>query len=231
MECNKEEATRAMSIAEKKLTEKDYNGAKKFVSKAQSLYPNLDGLRQVLTMIDVFVSASNQNNNESDLYGILGVDPLADDVTVKKHYKKLALLLHPDKNKFLGAKEAFELVLDAWCLLSDHSKRKSYDQQRKYKEEQQKRDADANQEEEKIKRWFDELREAERRFKNGMRRENENSTAEAERLFKRRVFTTGNANSTSEAERLFRKPMKAEDANSTSEAERLFGWRPWRCVN
>jgi len=31
--------------------------------------------------------------------GILDVDPVADDEVVKKQYKKLALLLHPDKKQ------------------------------------------------------------------------------------------------------------------------------------
>ncbi|KAG2301102.1 hypothetical protein Bca4012_059218 [Brassica carinata] len=74
-----------MYIAERKLSVKDYKGAKKF-SKAHKLYPKLGG------------------GLESDCYGILGVEPLVDDVTVKKQYNKLALLLHPDKNKFNGAK-------------------------------------------------------------------------------------------------------------------------------
>ncbi|BAB10847.1 unnamed protein product [Arabidopsis thaliana] len=56
-------------------------------------------------MINVYISASNKEEGESDWYGILGVDPLADDETVKKHYKTLALLLHPDKNRFNGAEE------------------------------------------------------------------------------------------------------------------------------
>ncbi|WZY79730.1 hypothetical protein YC2023_026114 [Brassica napus] len=100
-------------------------------------------------MVNVYVSASNLNKRgggESDWYGILNVDPLADYVTVKKQYKKPALLLHPDKNKFNGAKEAFNLVFDAWSLLSDHSKRAAYDEQRKYKEQQQKRRREALQE-------------------------------------------------------------------------------------
>jgi len=74
-------------------------------------------------MINVYISASNKEEGESDWYGILGVDPLADDETVKKHYKTLALLLHPDKNRFNGAEGAFKLVLDAWSLLSDKAKR------------------------------------------------------------------------------------------------------------
>ncbi|KAG7535227.1 DnaJ domain [Arabidopsis thaliana x Arabidopsis arenosa] len=135
MECNKEEAKRAMYIAEKKLSANDYNGAKKFINKAQSLYPKLDGLKQVLMMIHVYISASNKEGGESDWYGILGVDPLADDETVKKHYKNLALLLHPDKNRFNGAEGAFKLVLDAWTLLSDKAKRIAYDQKRKPKQE------------------------------------------------------------------------------------------------
>ncbi|XP_023634326.1 LOW QUALITY PROTEIN: uncharacterized J domain-containing protein C63.13, partial [Capsella rubella] len=115
-----------------KLSKNDYDGAKSFVNKAQRLYPNLDGLKQVSMMINVYKSASNGGGDqEADWYKILNVDPLADDEAVKRHYKQLALLLHPDKNKFDGA---FKLVLDAWCLLSDKVKRASYDQRRKPKE-------------------------------------------------------------------------------------------------
>ncbi|KAL0657460.1 hypothetical protein Bca4012_078045 [Brassica carinata] len=81
-------------------------------------------------MIDVYISGS-----ESDCYGILGVDTLSDDEAVKKQYKKLALLPHPDKNRLSGAEGAFKLVLDAWSLLSDKAKRVSYDHQKRKKKE------------------------------------------------------------------------------------------------
>ncbi|KAG7621087.1 DnaJ domain [Arabidopsis suecica] len=119
MDCKKEEAKKAMDIAEKKLSKNDYDGAKTFISKAQALYPKLDGLEQVVMMIDVYISASNKINGEADWYGILGIDPLADEEAVKKQYKKLALLLHPDKNRFNGAEGAFKLVRHARDLLSD----------------------------------------------------------------------------------------------------------------
>ncbi|XP_024004741.1 uncharacterized protein LOC112081919 [Eutrema salsugineum] len=134
MECNRDEAKRALDIAEKKLSDNDYVGAKKFVSKAQNLYPQLDGLKQVLVMVDVYISAASKINGsvgEADWYGVLGVDPLADDEALKRQYKKLALLLHPDKNMCKGAEGAFKLVLEAWCLLSDKVKRTAYDQKRK----------------------------------------------------------------------------------------------------
>ncbi|XP_052184128.1 uncharacterized protein LOC127796168 [Diospyros lotus] len=126
MECNKDEATRAKIIAEQKLTEKDFYGAKKFTLKAQALYPGLEGISQLLMILDVYITAENKINGEVDWYGILGVSPSADDETVKKQYKKLALMLHPDKNKCVGADGAFKLVSQAWSLLSDVAKKLEY---------------------------------------------------------------------------------------------------------
>ncbi|GKD18368.1 ferric reduction oxidase 4 [Tanacetum coccineum] len=55
---------------------------------------------------------------------------LEDDDIVKKHYRKLALSLHPDKNKSVGAEGAFQLVSQTWNLLSDKDKRLAYDHKR-----------------------------------------------------------------------------------------------------
>ncbi|CAN8325274.1 unnamed protein product [Cochlearia groenlandica] len=127
MKSNELEAKKAMDLAEKKLSIKDYNVAKKLIIKAQNLNPNLDGLEQLLIMINVHIYASNAREEEPDWYGVLGLDSLADEKAIKKQYKRLALLLHPDKNKFNGAEEAFKLVLEALCVLSDETKRKIYD--------------------------------------------------------------------------------------------------------
>lgn len=130
MECNKDEGIRAKEIAEKKFNEKDIMGAKKFALKAQSLYPGLDGIPQLLATLDVYMCAENKIGGEADWYGILGVDPEADDETVKKQYRKLVLILHPDKNNSVGADGAFNLLKDAWDMLSDKSKRVAYDRRR-----------------------------------------------------------------------------------------------------
>uniref|UniRef100_A0A5B7BXN5 J domain-containing protein n=1 Tax=Davidia involucrata TaxID=16924 RepID=A0A5B7BXN5_DAVIN len=130
MECNKDEAVRAKGIAEKKLTENDIAGAKKFALKAQNLFPGLDDLPQFLATLEVYVSAEKKINSEVDWYDVLGVDPLADDETLRKHYRKLALTLHPDKNKSVGADGAFKILSEAWSLLSDKAKRMAYDQKR-----------------------------------------------------------------------------------------------------
>lgn len=133
MECNKGEAVRAKEIAERKFSEREYVGAKKFALKAQNLYPDLEDISQLLTTIDIYISAENKVSGEMDWYGILGVSPFADEETVRKQYRKLALTLHPDKNKSLGAEGAFKLVSEAWSLLSDKTKRLEYNQKRSLK--------------------------------------------------------------------------------------------------
>ncbi|CAI0442444.1 unnamed protein product [Linum tenue] len=131
MECNRGEAARAKEIAEKKFFEKDLVGARKFALKAKNLYPELEGITQMVATLDVYISSENKVNGEEDWYGILGTNPLADDDMVRKQYRKLALILHPDKNKSVGADGAFKLISMAWSTLSDKTKRVAYDQNRK----------------------------------------------------------------------------------------------------
>ncbi|KAK4788924.1 hypothetical protein SAY86_020243 [Trapa natans] len=130
MECNRDDALRAKEIAERKFMERDYAGARRFVLKAQNLFPALDGLSDMQSTLDVYISAENKICGEADWYGILGVNLWDDDEAVRKQYRKLALTLHPDKNKSPGAEGAFKLVLEAWNLLSDKSKRIAYNQKR-----------------------------------------------------------------------------------------------------
>lgn len=130
MECNKEEAIRAKSIAESKMLNKDFIGAKKIVLKAQQLYPDLEHVSQMLTVCEVHISAESKVNEEINCYGILQVQSNADELTIRKQYRKLALLLHPDKNNFGGAEAAFKLVGEAHRTLSDKSKRALYDMKR-----------------------------------------------------------------------------------------------------
>ena len=69
MECNKEEAVRAKSIAENKMLNKDFSGAQKIVLKAQQLYPDLENVPQMLTICEVHCSAEVKANRETDWYG------------------------------------------------------------------------------------------------------------------------------------------------------------------
>lgn len=62
-----------------------------------------------------------------NFYETLGVAKDADEIAIKKAYKKLALQLHPDKCKAPSAEEAFKRIALAFQTLSDSEKRKDYD--------------------------------------------------------------------------------------------------------
>lgn len=130
MDCNKDDAFKAKLVAEKKFAEMDIAAASKFALKAHKLYPSLDGLPQFMATLNVYLSAEKRIDGCIDWYRVLGVDPLADEETIRKHYRKLALILHPDKNKSIGADGAFKIVSEAWSLLSDKMKRAAFDQKR-----------------------------------------------------------------------------------------------------
>ncbi|KAI9114926.1 hypothetical protein K1719_013939 [Acacia pycnantha] len=128
MDCNKEEALRAKVIAEKKMESKDFAGARKIALKAQQLYPDLENITQILIVCDVHCSAEQKLfGNEMDWYGILQIGQSADEAMIKKQYRKFALQLHPDKNKFSGAEAAFKLIGEAQRVLLDKGKRSVLD--------------------------------------------------------------------------------------------------------
>ena len=58
-----------------------------------------------------------------DLYKILGVDKSVDDNALKKAYRKLAMKHHPDKG---GDEKEFKAISEAYEILSDSNKRKTY---------------------------------------------------------------------------------------------------------
>ncbi|KAK1143097.1 Chaperone protein dnaJ [Aspergillus melleus] len=60
-------------------------------------------------------------------YEILSLEKSASDGEIKKAYRKLSLLTHPDKNGYDGADEAFKLVSRAFQVLSDPDKKSKYD--------------------------------------------------------------------------------------------------------
>ncbi|KAM0826301.1 hypothetical protein ACQ4PT_068959 [Festuca glaucescens] len=127
MECNREEALRAREIAVRKLGKKDFIGAQKIALKAQVLFPELENISQVLNVCNVHCAAEARVNGEMDWYAILQVEPTADHANIRKQYLRLAFSLHPDKNCFHGAEDAFKLVGDAHKILCDQTTRSQYD--------------------------------------------------------------------------------------------------------
>lgn len=67
-------------------------------------------------------------SQKRDYYEILGVVKTADQDTIKKSYRKLAMQFHPDKNPGNAeAEEKFKEAAEAYEVLSDSDKRSKYD--------------------------------------------------------------------------------------------------------
>ncbi|XP_075708218.1 dnaJ homolog subfamily C member 14 [Rhinoderma darwinii] len=80
-------------------------------------------LERLLNMADI---------PEEDLnpFQVLGVEMDASDVELKKAYRQLAVLVHPDKNNHPRAEEAFKVLRAAWDTVSNPDKRKEYELKR-----------------------------------------------------------------------------------------------------
>jgi curved DNA-binding protein CbpA len=128
MECNKDEAVRAKQLAESRMQRGQFVEALKFANKAKKLYAEVDNIAQILAICEVNIAASNKlSSSEMDWYRILQTERLSEEAIIKKQYRKLALLLHPDKNKFAGAEAAFKLIGEANRVLSDQATRSLHD--------------------------------------------------------------------------------------------------------
>ena len=73
---------------------------------------------------------AHNRNKKQDYYSILGVDSKSDNAAIKKAYRKLAKIHHPDKRqgKDKSKHEAiFREIAEAYEVLSDPVKRQEYD--------------------------------------------------------------------------------------------------------
>ncbi|KAH1010819.1 hypothetical protein HUJ05_005062 [Dendroctonus ponderosae] len=156
MDSNKDEALRCIEVAQKYIKERNKGKALKFLNKAEQLFPTQqaqDLLLQVSIMPDNVETEQPRKRKLSvprdaspkkpeytseqvaleysrackDYYEILCISKDATDNEIKKSYKKIALQLHPDKNRAPGADEAFKAVGNAVAVLTDVEKRKRYD--------------------------------------------------------------------------------------------------------
>ncbi|MED6109697.1 hypothetical protein PIB30_036060 [Stylosanthes scabra] len=127
-ESNKEKAIRAKEISEKMFGAGDVNSAMRFACQARNLFPDLEGIEQMMKIYGMHMAAKNKINGEIHWYNMLGVAAQDDVDTMREAYVSLASLLLSDSDKYVGADGAFELASQAWSVLSDKAKRAAFDE-------------------------------------------------------------------------------------------------------
>nr|XP_036864818.1 dnaJ homolog subfamily C member 14 isoform X2 [Manis javanica] len=78
---------------------------------------------RLLTMVGV-------PEDELNPFYVLGVETTASDVELKKAYRQLAVMVHPDKNHHPRAEEAFKVLRAAWDIVGNPERRKEYEMKR-----------------------------------------------------------------------------------------------------
>lgn len=76
-------------------------------------------------------ASSERSSPSPDYYQILDVSDDADAASIKRAYRRAALKNHPDVSNAPDARERFLLVQEAYNVLSDASKRTTYDRHRR----------------------------------------------------------------------------------------------------
>ncbi|KAF3552793.1 hypothetical protein F2Q69_00017372 [Brassica cretica] len=122
------EAIHHKTLAESSFTSGDLTSALNHARKAFMLSPNTEGLSSMVTAFETITSAASASGDDTtEWYKILKVEPFSHFDTVKQQYRKLALMLHPDKNPYVGCEEGFRLVNEAFKVLEDRVRRNEYD--------------------------------------------------------------------------------------------------------
>ncbi|XP_063149596.1 dnaJ homolog subfamily C member 14 [Candoia aspera] len=73
------------------------------------------------------LSMAHTPEEELNPFQVLGLEATASDVELKRAYRHLAVLVHPDKNEHPQAEEAFKVLRAAWDIVSNPEKRKEYE--------------------------------------------------------------------------------------------------------
>lgn len=117
------EARRLKSLAEKKFNSSSLKSALKYARRAHQLWPGLEGISTFVVALKILRSFP------TDHYKVLRVEPFSHINAIKKQYKALALVLHPDKAGCLipAAEDAFKRVAESFSFLSNRSHKRDYD--------------------------------------------------------------------------------------------------------
>lgn len=127
---NRGEAERWLYTANKLLSARDLHGARSFAIRAQESDPRFEATELLLAVIDTLLAGEARIKEQIDYYAILQILRYTQNIEyIADQYRRLAILLDPNRNPFAYAAHAFSLVHDAWSIFSNPHKKALYDEQ------------------------------------------------------------------------------------------------------
>lgn len=128
---NRAEAERWLSIAERLLVTRDFHGAKSFAIRARDSDPGtrMESADQIIAVADTLLAGESRiPDGQPNWYTILQlVQPTQSLELIATQFRRLAILLSPERNRLGFADQAFRLVADAWSVLSHPTKKADFD--------------------------------------------------------------------------------------------------------
>lgn len=122
-----------LTTATKLLSARDFIGAKRLAELVldYSTVSSDDRADQILAISDVLIADQNRyttSGNVPDYYAVLQIPRNGfEESLLKRNYRRLSLLLHPDRNRFPGSDDAFRVLTDAYSVMSDPVRRSEVD--------------------------------------------------------------------------------------------------------
>ncbi|KAL4577886.1 hypothetical protein LXL04_014001 [Taraxacum kok-saghyz] len=118
-------------VSEQFLRRQHYADCRDYVRQVFEIDPNYPGVSEILAVADVLLASKTRLSTEipHDWYAVLQLDRFSQDSELIKHrFDHLYRLLDPSNNKFPFADKAFDLVCEAWFVLSNPEQKLEFDE-------------------------------------------------------------------------------------------------------
>ncbi|XP_023735461.1 uncharacterized protein LOC111883369 [Lactuca sativa] len=119
-----------LRVAEHFLRLQHFTHCREYVQHVSEIDPNFPGVSQIRAVVDVLLASKNPLSTEipHDWYAVMQLDRFSHDSDlIGRRFSQLYGLLDPSNNKFPFSDKAFDLVCDAWYVLSNPEKRLEFD--------------------------------------------------------------------------------------------------------
>ncbi|XP_024992320.1 uncharacterized protein LOC112526238 [Cynara cardunculus var. scolymus] len=119
-----------LRVSDHFLRRRHFDDCRKYAHQAHQIDPNFPGISEIVAVADVLIASKCRisTGDVPDWYAVMQLDRYSDDSDlIRQRFNHLYGLLDPSNNKFSLAKEAFNIVCDAWYVLSNPLQKLEFD--------------------------------------------------------------------------------------------------------